>query len=119
MPHHILTRAMPLLPCALLLTGCASSLPNVVEAPRLTVPASLLACAGQPEPPATEADDTVLAHWILDLAAAGDDCRGKLSAVAKVLDRWYGLPEGMTPFERTRRGWRAKARHPRLAAAGA
>jgi len=86
MPHHILPRAMPLLPCALLLTACGSSLPNIVEAPRLTVPASLLACAAQPEPPPPGTDDTVLAHWILDLASAGDDCRGKLAAVAKVLN---------------------------------
>jgi len=85
MPHHILSRAMPLLPCALLLTGCGGRLPNTVEAPRLTVPASLLACAEQPEPPAAGTDDTALAHWILDLASAGDDCRGKLRAVAKVL----------------------------------
>ena len=85
MPHHILSRAMPLLPCALLLTACGSSL-NTVEAPRLTVPASLLACATQPEPPAAGTDDTALAHWILDLASAGDDCRGKLGAVAKVLN---------------------------------
>jgi len=84
MAHRILVLAMPLLPCALLLTGCAGNPPNVVEAPRLTVPVSLLSCAEQPDPPAAGADDTALARWILDLAAAGDDCRGKLAAVARV-----------------------------------
>ena len=77
--------ALPLL-SALLLTGCGGP-PALVEAPRLSVPASLLACSDQPEPPDASAGDTALAHWILDLAAAGDDCRGKLAAVAKVLNQ--------------------------------
>lgn len=70
----------------LLLTGCGSSPPRLAEPPRLTVPASLLSCAPQPELPATGTDDAVLARWILDLAAAGDDCRTRLDAVAKVVN---------------------------------
>lgn len=85
MAHRILPRAIPLLPCVLLLMGCASNPPVIAEAPRRTVPASLLSCAAQPQPPAAFVDDTALAHWILDLAAAGDDCRGKLAAVAHVV----------------------------------
>lgn len=84
MLRHILMRAMPLLPCVLLLTACAGQ-PVVTEAPRLVVPPSLLSCQEQPQPPADGADDTALAHWILDLAAAGDDCRGKLAAVRRVV----------------------------------
>ena len=86
MPRHVPPHAACLLLCVPLLTGCGSN-PTVVEAPHLAVPASLLSCAGQPEPPASGADDTALAHWILDLAAAGDDCRGKLGSVAKVLQQ--------------------------------
>lgn len=87
MVHRILPPVTPLLPCVLLLTACGGRPPQVAEAPRLTVPVSLLSCAPQPEPPAAGADDTALAHWILDLASAGDDCRGKLAAVGKVLSR--------------------------------
>lgn len=84
MPRHILPHAVGLLLSAPLFTGCGSQ-PTVVEAPRLTVPQSLLSCAGQPEPPQANADDATLAHWILDLAAAGDDCRARLAAVARTL----------------------------------
>lgn len=84
MPRHVPPPVACLLLCAPLLTGCGSN-PTVVEAPRLAVPASLLSCTDQPAPPAPGTDDAALAHWILDLAAAGDDCRGKLGAVAKVL----------------------------------
>lgn len=48
------------------------------------VPPSLATCAPQPEPPAN-ADDTDVANFILDLAAAGEDCRAKLAAVVKVI----------------------------------
>lgn len=85
MAHHRLPSARTLLPCVLLLTGCGSNLPELAEAPRLVVPASLLSCAPQPEAPATGTDDATLARWILDLAAAGDDCRTRLDAVAKVV----------------------------------
>ena len=84
MPRHLPPLALlpPLF--ALLSTGCASP-PRIVEAPRLIVPASLLACADQPNPPAPFNDDAQLAGWIVDLAAAGDDCRERLAAVALVV----------------------------------
>jgi hypothetical protein len=70
---------------ALLLTACASDPPQVVQAPRLEVPASLLACQPQPEPPDPFLNDADLAYWIVDLGAAGDDCRSKLKRVREVL----------------------------------
>ena len=70
--------ALALLLCATLLTACASPPPALV---RHQVPASLLVCQAQPQPPEPGTDDTALALWIVDLAAAGDDCRGRLARV--------------------------------------
>ena len=78
-------RALPPLLCLLLLTACGGGPPRVVQAPRLVIPDSLQTCAPQPEPPAPGADDTDLSNFILDLAAAGEDCRGKLAAAIKVV----------------------------------
>lgn len=64
--------------CALLSTACASSPPAIL---RPEVPASLLQCQPQPAPPPEPIADADLAVWILDLAAAGDDCRGRLARV--------------------------------------
>lgn len=78
-PHRL-----PALLCLLSATlspGCASSVPVVV---RQKVPPSLLACQPQPAPPEA-ADDQALALFILDLAAAGDDCRGRLLRVKELL----------------------------------
>jgi hypothetical protein len=69
---------------ALLSTGCAAPLPPPVQVERLSVPAELLACPPQPEPPASP-DDRALAGYILDLADAGDDCRAKLGRVADLV----------------------------------
>lgn len=85
MPHHPPPRALFLLPCCVLLARCApASEPVVVKA---AVPPSLLTCA--PPPPAPDLGgrrwDEALADYLLDLAAAGDDCRAKLNAVGKLV----------------------------------
>ena len=51
----------------------------------LTVPADLLACAGQPSAPmiATQRD---AARFIVDLAEAGADCRSKLARVRTLVE---------------------------------
>lgn len=55
---------------------------------RPPIPPSLLACQPAPEPPPDPLTDTALALWIVDLAAAGDDCRARLARVrALVADR--------------------------------
>lgn len=61
---------------------------RVIEAPRLVVPADLLACTPQPEPPAMKdnaADSAAVGYFLADLAAAGDDCRSKLAAVKTIV----------------------------------
>ena len=85
MPLPTLVRALPFLLCLPLLTACGAGPARVVQAPRLSIPDSLQTCAPQPEPPAAGADDTDLSNFILDLAAAGEDCRGKLAAVVRVI----------------------------------
>lgn len=67
--------------CATLSPGCAPSVPVLVPP---VVPPGLLACQAQPPPPDAP-DDSALALWILDLAAAGDDCRGRLARVKELL----------------------------------
>lgn len=71
---------VPLL-CGLCLTGCARA--RMTASPRLPIPPSLLQCQAQPVP-ADLKTDTDLADWVLDLAAAGQDCRTRLRAVAGI-----------------------------------
>jgi len=74
--------ALLLLPWLLPWTACAGPPPVLVRQP---VPPSLLACQPQPDPPASP-DDTTLALWIVDLAAAGEDCRARLGSVKDLLN---------------------------------
>ena len=64
-------------------TACAASPPPLPV--RLAVPSSLLVCQAQPEPPARLNGDADLAYYIMDLAAAGGDCRGKVDALRGLL----------------------------------
>ena len=68
--------ALLLLPCAWLLTGCA-----MVKQPPL--PADLLVCAPAPTVPDTDSQATV-GQYVVDLWAAGDDCRTKLAAIKQL-----------------------------------
>ena len=72
--------ALPWLP---LLTACA---PQGGAMVRPEVPASLLECLPQPAPPAVLRDDVDIAYFILDLAAAGADCRAKLERVRSLVN---------------------------------
>lgn len=60
--------------------GCAANR-AAVEPP----PAALLTCAPSPEPPERITTQRDVAGFIVDLYAAGDDCRSKLGAVATYL----------------------------------
>ncbi|WP_424140761.1 Rz1-like lysis system protein LysC [Roseomonas chloroacetimidivorans] len=75
-----LRRAAPALLLLLLSAACAAPVTQVRVQP-LSLPAGLLACLPQPEPPPDSADDADLASWVLDLAEAGADCRAKLDRV--------------------------------------
>lgn len=81
--HQHRLPAWPALLCVPLWTACASPGPPVLVRPE--VPASLLTCQPAPDPPDT-GDDTALALWLVELAAAGDDCRGRLLRVKELLD---------------------------------
>jgi hypothetical protein len=69
-----------LLVLVLMLSGCA-------RPPASIVPASLLQCAPQPKSPADKVGVTQpdVALFVVDLAAAGDDCRSKLGSVRRIL----------------------------------
>lgn len=62
---------------ALALAGCAT--------PALLVPDQLLSCTAQPPAPSagTQRDVSI---YVVDLAAAGEDCRTKLGSVRKLLE---------------------------------
>lgn len=65
------------------LTACEAG-PAVLV--RQEVPPPLLACRPAPEPPPDPMTDTALALWIVDLSAAGEDCRTRLHRVKELLD---------------------------------
>lgn len=73
----------PLLPLLLLCAACAAPPAPLLLRPE--IPADLLACQAQPDPPATVRTDADLATWIVDLATAGDDCRSRLGRVKDLL----------------------------------
>lgn len=75
--------ALLLLPWLLPLTACG---PGPALLVRQEVPPALLSCLEAPALPAAPVDDQMLALWIVDLAAAGDDCRTRLAGVRKLLD---------------------------------
>lgn len=70
--------ALPLLLCF----GCVA--PPVTVLP--DIPAPLLSCRPEPALPDMKADGD-LAHYLLDLAAAGQDCRARLDEVRGLLTR--------------------------------
>ncbi len=63
----------------LALAGCATTTPAPVA------PAQLLTCQPQPPSPAVATQRDV-GLYLIDLAAAGDDCRAKLDAVRGLLE---------------------------------
>lgn len=76
--------ALPLL-WSLPLLACGG--PGAPVLVRQEVPAALLVCQPAPPPPDEPFDDQQLALWLVDLAAAGEDCRTKLAAVKGLVAR--------------------------------
>ena len=83
-PRRPLRAALLLLSCGLL-ARCAPAPEPVVVRP--SVPRALLTCQAAPVPPDLNVPrwDEVLANYLLDLGAAGQDCRTKLAAVGKLV----------------------------------
>lgn len=76
-----LPRLLPALLSALLLASCASAPPSKIVDRTLPLPAALLTCAPEPAVPGPDADDRAAALFLIALADAGADCRGKLGEV--------------------------------------
>jgi len=82
---------LSLLSCAILLTGCGTSLippPEVIteiKVEKTKVPESLLTCPSAPAPPAANSQRDV-ALYILDLWDAGEECRTKLQEVRNLVE---------------------------------
>lgn len=75
-----------------LLTACSGTPPPMMQIKEVPqpVPAALLDCPPEPlrprgDGPGGELSDTQVAHLIVDLAAAGRDCRDKLGQVKKLI----------------------------------
>lgn len=71
---------------ALVLSGCATAplvRPDTPLADR--IPASLLQCADRPVAGSLERQSDV-ARFVVELDAAGEDCRGKVSAVRQIVE---------------------------------
>ena len=82
------TLTLPILCSLLPLTACSSPSPTPpveVRYERQSVPASLLLCQAQPPRPTKACDGTYcnddVANFVIDLGAAGEDCRQKLAVV--------------------------------------
>lgn len=72
-------------------TACADRQPPAVvtrvQIERVQIPPGLLRCPDQPEPPAEPVSEADAASYILDLAAAGDDCRRRLGEVRDLIEK--------------------------------
>jgi hypothetical protein len=72
-----------------MLTGCAHQPPaepqiQVVER-RIEVPKSLLSCDPEPRTTAAWKTQKAVASYMIRLAEAGADCRGKVAAISKIV----------------------------------
>lgn len=68
--------------------GCAQRDPIIqIEYVRQPIDESLLHCKSAPRVP-TRIADKVVARFIIEIDSAGDDCRGKLNRVRKLLNEF-------------------------------
>lgn len=70
---------------AALLTGCAGHPVTETRVEHLDLPAALLTCSDAPAAPGPDVTQRDVALYVLDLWAAGDDCRGKLGRVRELV----------------------------------
>ena len=68
--------------CLASLTACASPAPlTEIRVERVEIPAPLLRCAEEPPIPSSGGAWAEFLGWIVDLRAAGEDCRARLAAI--------------------------------------
>ena len=75
-----------LLPSIVFLTSCADR-PSPLTELRLVpqeIPAVLLSCAEEPEAPKPGATWQEFFGWIVDVRAAGNDCRARVEAIREL-----------------------------------
>ena len=64
------------------LTACASPAPlTEIRVERVEIPAPLLRCADEPPVPQSGGTWAEFFGYVVDLRAAGEDCRAKLAAI--------------------------------------
>lgn len=64
------------------MSACAGTPPPPdLKVVRIAPPAEILTCAAEPATPPAGATQRAVARYLLELAAAGDDCRERLDAV--------------------------------------
>ena len=68
--------------CLASLTACASPTPlTEIRVERVEIPAPLLRCAEEPPVPSSGGTWAEFFGYVIDLRAAGEDCRAKLGAI--------------------------------------
>jgi hypothetical protein len=82
-------RTWILLTCVCAMTGCQSApkeivVEKIVER-KFEIPNSLLTCSAEPVAGSTWIRERDVAQYLVKLAAAGEDCRTKLSAVRRLV----------------------------------
>lgn len=83
-PLATLSWLVPLV-AVLLLSGCTTTT-RVIETPLSErIPTSLTQCRSRPVPSSLDRQSDV-ARWVVDLDAAGQDCRSKLQAIKQIVD---------------------------------
>ncbi|MCK5931046.1 MAG: hypothetical protein KAG89_02655 [Fulvimarina manganoxydans] len=85
--RHFLAAAA-VLATALAAGGCSTTRTVLVPPPPLSdrIPSQLLACQGRPAAGDLSRQSDV-ARWVVDLDAAGEDCRRKLQAIGRIVER--------------------------------
>ena len=70
---------------ALALSGCTQTVVRPDSPLRDRIPASLLQCADRPVAGSLDRQSDV-ARWVVELDAAGEDCRSKVGAVKQIVE---------------------------------
>ncbi|SMC32392.1 hypothetical protein SAMN06297251_10124 [Fulvimarina manganoxydans] len=88
-------RALAALATALAISGCTTTRTVLVPPPSLAdrIPPQLLACRDRPAA-GDLARQSDVARWVVEMDAAGEDCRRKVSAIRSIVERDGRQTEG-------------------------